>query len=152
MRSRDMRIEEVRTDPLSVEQMRDSVPEIIAFLLSAGYAEINVMYGWACEDDKMWQEKSIPTSELSRFIEDAIAENIFKFGWSDLHIEDLQDTLEFKFCHESDIHFSSDHEELVKQVIAQWQRKGLTLYVSPGPRKSALRTEWKRLDPGTTDT
>ena len=96
--------------------------------------------------DQLWRPTEIGTLELDVFVRHSEQEGIFKFGRCDLHIEDQHKKLEFRLCHESDIHFESAERPLVDQVIALWQSKGFTLYVSPGPKGSTLRGEWQRID------
>jgi hypothetical protein len=142
-------IEEVRTEPLPVEQLRGNIPDIISFLLSLGYERVTVTYGFGCNlpIDRLWKPVETHTGQLSAYIERSEQEGVFQLGRCDLHIEDAQNTLEFRLCHESDIHFASTDRTLVEQAIALWQKRGLVLYVSPGPKGSAGPMQWRRLEP-----
>jgi len=94
--------QEVVTESLSVEQMRDCIPDIIRFLISAGSDHLNVTYGWACSlpQDKLWLPHVVETAKLDTFIERSVRDGILSFGRSDLHIEDPLETIEFTLCHE----------------------------------------------------
>ena len=145
--SNDVQHQEVRTQPLTVDQLRERVPEISTLLRSWGYERITVMYGSESNllMDDLWRPMEIDTLALPAWIERTQREGIFRYGRSDLHIEDLQKTLEFLLCHESDIHFASTDQSRVQEVITLWRAKGFTLYVSPGPKGSASRKDWKRI-------
>src|SRR5690349_10091678 len=109
-----MPIEEVRTEAVDVEQLCERVSDIVNFLHYWGYHRITVICGWGCElpEDELWHPIEIETLELNEYIERSEQKGIFRFGRSDLHIEDPQKTLEFRLCHESDLHFGSNREEL----------------------------------------
>jgi hypothetical protein len=139
--------QEVCTEPLSIDQLRESLSEMTEFLLSVGHNHVSVTYGWGCNlpADQLWLPAQIDTAQLESFVQQSVRNGVFVFGCSDLHIEDPQKTLEFRLCHESDIHFGSDDPRLLELVINLFKQKGRTLYSSPGPRGSAARKEWKRI-------
>jgi hypothetical protein len=144
---------QVRTKPLAIEALQARIPEIQHLLLNWGYDRINVTFGYGSKlpMNQLWVPTEIDTSSLGAFIGDASRKGIFELGQSDLHIEDRQETLEFRLCHESDIHFESIDQGLVEQVITLWRGRGLGLNVSTGPKGSALAKVWTPIDPGPED-
>ena len=143
----EVKFQEVRTEPLANDRIPEFVPEITRTLGSWGHTRIKVTHGFGCNlpIDRLWQAIEIATPQLAFFIERSLREGTFRYGRCDLHIEDLQETLEFKLCHESDVHFASTDPNLVEQVITLWRRDGIALFASPGPKGSALRKEWKQI-------
>jgi hypothetical protein len=142
-----MNLQEVRTEPLSIDQLQQTVPEMTELLRSTGHEHVSVTYGWGCNlsADELWSSVQIDSAQLGAFIQRSVQEGVFAFGHGDLHVEDPEKTLEFRLSHESDVHFGSDDPEPVALVISLWKARGLTLYVSPGPRKSAAREEWEQI-------
>ena len=141
--------EELRTEPIAPERIAALVPEIVQLLRGWGIDNVTVTYGYECKlpEDELWQPKKMRVEEVEAFINKSVAVGIFRFGECDLHIEDLDRTLEFRLCHESDVHFESVNAALVAQVAAHWHREGLTLYTSSGPKASGFPKRWARVDP-----
>ena len=148
----ELQAQEIRTEPLNISQLATSVTDITALLQSRDLDSVEVTYGWACKlpEDQLWRPKEIKTQQLQFFIERSVDTGVYQFGRCDLHIEDKQKTFEFRLCHESDVHFESIDQTLVAKVESLWLQKGLTLYISTGPKGSALPKEWKRIDPTGT--
>jgi hypothetical protein len=140
---------EMRTEALGADRIRAKVPQIIDLLRSWGRARVGVLYGIMCNlpVDDLWQTVEIDTAELETYIQQSVQDGIFEFGSSDFFIEDLAESLTFRICHESDIHFESSSEELVKQVLTLWHEEGITLYLSSGEKGSARRRDWEHIDP-----
>lgn len=140
---------QVVTRQLTVEQLRERVPEIQDLLLGWGQVRVNVAFGWGSNlpMDQLWVRTEIAASSLESFINDASRKGKFEIGRSDLHIEDAHETFEFRLCHESDIHFEGIDQTLVNQVITLWRGRGLGLQVSTGPKGSGVPTVWTPIDP-----
>ena len=51
-----------------------------------------------------------------------------RFGESDLYITGTSVELSFTLCHESDIHFESQDETLIKRVTEVWTAAGVGFY------------------------
>jgi hypothetical protein len=143
--------QQVKTRPLTVEELRARIPEIQHLLLGWGHDRVSVTFGYGTKlpMDQLWIPKEIDTSSIGAFVDGAVRKGIFEVGGSDLHIEDRQETLEFRLCHESDIHFESTDQGLVEQVITFWRGRGLGIQVSTGEKGSALPRVWTSADPGT---
>lgn len=140
---------EIRTESLSPNQLASSVPEIAGLLRSWGHDSVTVTYGYGCKapTEELWQPQEIQTERLPAFVERSVHTGTLLLGRCDLHVEDREKTLEFRLCHESDMHFESVDQSLVDKIEALWLQKGMTLFVSAGPKGSALPKEWKRIDP-----
>ena len=143
-----MLAQKIVTRPLTVEELLVRIPEIQRLLLDWGYDRVNVTFGWETKlpMNQLWIPTEIDTSSLGAFIDNAVQKGIFEFGRSDLHIEDRQEELEFRLCHESDIHFESIDKGLIERLITRWRGCGLGLSVSTGPKGSGLPTEWTPID------
>src|SRR5271165_4754979 len=102
-----MDIQEVRTEPFAVRELQESIPGISRFLQSWGCDRLACSYGFACNlpMDELWHPIEVDTVQIESFIQDSVKLGVFTFGQCDLHIEYPQNTLEFRICHESDIHF-----------------------------------------------
>src|SRR6266571_4069447 len=109
--------QQVRTGQLTADQLQPLVAEIQRLLRDWGYDRVKVTFGHGCSlpVDQLWQPREINAIELQSFIEASIRNGVFRFGRCDLHIEDREETLEFRLCHESDIHFESTEQERVGQ-------------------------------------
>ncbi|HSR08490.1 MAG TPA: hypothetical protein VLM42_15155 [Bryobacteraceae bacterium] len=123
--------EEIATNPLSVEQLEKSIPEVTEFLLVLG-TKVNVEYGWACNlpIDQLWQTKQMDLSHLQEFIEKSRKSGILELGASDLHVSDIEGHWSFTLCHESDFHFVSSDRKLLEGVATKWHRMGFSVMVS----------------------
>jgi hypothetical protein len=149
-----MLAQEIETRPLTIEELQARIPEIERFLLDWGYDRVNATFGYGSKlpMNKLWIPTEIDTSSIGAFVESAVRKGIFEVGHSDLHIEDRQETLEFRLCHESDIHFESSNQGFVEKVITLWRGRGLGLRVSTAPKGSALPKVWTPIDPGSGDS
>jgi hypothetical protein len=138
--------EEIVTNPLTLQQLEKSVPEIVNLLLALG-AQVNVECGYACNlpIDELWQTMQMDLSHLQDFIERSRNNRIFELGASDLHVSDLERRWSFKLCHESDLHFVSSDRELLEYVAMTWNRRGFTVMISPYTTVQAPR-EWRTMD------
>jgi hypothetical protein len=140
---------EARTEPLDVARLRARVPEIAQLLNDWRFERVDATYGYGCNlpMNQLWQATEIDAMHLDAFVTDGVRSGIIKIGSCDLHIEDREKTIEFRICHESDVHFESTNKGLVDQVVKLWLGEGFTVYVAEGPKGSALPKNWTRLDP-----
>lgn len=93
------------------------------------------MYGWGCKlpIDELWRYTEIDTPGAHRVRRAKRSRRIFQFGRSDLHIHNVNETLEFTLYHESeyhesDIHFASRDPGPIERAIALWREQGLAFY------------------------
>jgi len=82
------------------------------------------------------------TAALTDYLERAARDEVVRWGASDVFVEDLADKFQFLLCHESDLHFKSEDQRLIRAVTAEWQEKGYGVQVSPGPRGFTGPLEW----------
>jgi len=138
--------EEIVTNPLTLQQLETSVPEVVNLLLALG-TQVNVVYGYACNlpIDELWQAMQMDLSHLKDFIAKSRKDEILALGASDLHVNDLEKRWSFKICHESDLHFVTSDRMLLEQVAALWSHRGFTVHVSPYTAVQAPR-EWRLMD------
>jgi hypothetical protein len=124
--------EEIVTNSLSVEQLQESIPEMSRLLAAIDRRRISVEYGWGCNfpTDKLWSPTQIEQSDLQEYIEESRKNGIVTLGSSDLIVRDLEGSMNFTICHESDLHFVTNDKRLLQQVATMWIRKGFTVYVS----------------------
>src|SRR5665213_3848999 len=138
--------EEIVTNPRTLQQLEESVPEFVNLLLALG-AQVNVECGYACNlpIDDLWQTTQMDPSHLQEFIEASRKNRTLDLGASDLHVSDLEGSWSFKLCHESDLHFVSTDRKLLEHVATRWHRSGFSVKVSPYTAVQAPR-EWRIMD------
>jgi hypothetical protein len=117
---------EIVTRLLSVEEYRAGMAEAIKFYASSGIDEILVAYGWSCDcpKEELYIDKRMPIGELDGFIARAEANGYYHVSRDNLHVKDQTGKSEFLFCHEADIHFKTEDEELSQRLNAVWIAKG----------------------------
>lgn len=106
------------------------------------------MYGFAVNlpVDDLWKPMLIQTSELLAFLERSTHEGIFRPRESDIHIEDVAKTFDFRLCHESDVHFEADDSHRIPDVLTVWGRLNLGVYGSRDSRGGvAAPKKWVKL-------
>ena len=138
--------EEIVTNSLSVEKLQESIPEMARFLELVERKRISVEYGWGCNlpTSQLWNPMPMEPSQLEEFFEESRKNGTFTLGSSDLTIRDVEGSMSFTICHESDLHFVSGDKRLLEQVATMWSGKGFTIYV--GPNNIGVRREWKKVD------
>jgi len=115
--------EEIVTNPLTLQQLEKSVPEIVNLLLALG-AQVNVECGYACNlpIDELWQTMQMDLSHLQDFIERSRNNRIFELGRKRPACKRSRTALGVSSCHESDFIVSSDRE-LLEYVAMTWNRR-----------------------------
>ncbi len=130
---------ESNTGYLDTEQLDAKVLAIVDDFRGFGIGTVYVTFGFGCRLDKLvqWDEVPVCTSELPRFLDDFAAEETFELGEADLHIRG--GGVEFRLCHEHDVHCSGDGNPLILSVRRRWARD----YPKSWDRTSG--GEWRRL-------
>jgi hypothetical protein len=125
---------ELVTVMLSKEQLLGQIPEISAIFMSLGVDMLFVEYGWGADlpQDELWKEISVPTDQLGIFVESSIAKRFFTPGVADLHISDENKIVQFKLCHEADIHLTTQDQTVLNRVAHEWTKEGIQGYKSEG--------------------
>ena len=95
---------------------------------------------------RAWHPIEIETQSLPDFIDESIRKGVFRPQQSDVHIQDLERKPDFRFCHESDLHFESYIHGLTQQVIDMLRIKGFKMFADRGPKLSALPKQWTPID------
>jgi hypothetical protein len=138
---------EIRTGVLSAPEIRGELAPIVAWLIERGLANVDVMYGWNCDNaDSQYEPTPMATESLQRFVERGVEAGYFQYGGCDLWIasqalagENIPKA-QFCLCHEADIHFASPEGDFVDTVKANWLAKGWTVYQGTGEPGC----EWKK--------
>ena len=112
-----------RLEPAEVHQQVDFIAE---FLASRSVADIEVMYGWGCNlnTEELWQPETIPAGSLAESIRQSCERGVLPIAEGDVFIKVPPLGFEFRLCHESDVHFTSDHADLVATVRDHWSESG----------------------------
>ena len=121
---------EIRTGLLNIEQLKTELETVIARFNSKNVQQVTVMYGFDCELDQaeLYKEITIDVSDINAFIKCSESEGIYKFGDNDFYISVKPLDMEFLFCHESDVHFTSSDNEIFAQIKQEWQNEGYEAY------------------------
>lgn len=127
---------EIITKTFDNAQLEKMITEVVAFLGQNKIEQAIVFYGWDCETDNQYADIKVPVRDLEDFISKSQKDGIFKLGTADLYISDVQKTLEFLLCHESDVHFKSDNEDLIEGMRQTWIKKGYAPYDAKNTKKS----------------
>lgn len=119
---------EIITKIFEDNHIKEMVTEVLNFLKENRVKKTIIMYGWECKTDNQYADIEILFDDLEKTISRSQKDGVFKLGVADLYISDIEKTFEFLLCHESDIHFKSDNEELVEKVRQKWSDKGYVPY------------------------
>ena len=121
---------ELRTQVLTAMQWEQEIDSLISFLQAECKHELVVSYGWGCDldMDDLYQEVPLPLSGLREWIAQATVSGIFTLGEGTLHARSQDKEIEIEFCHEADVHVTTDNAELAQETVAGWAAHGLTSY------------------------
>jgi hypothetical protein len=111
---------------LNAKQLLAEVPEIVDLLRSAGVEEAIVVFGWGSKlsADQLWGENRVRVDDLPAFVQSGADAGTFVPGAADLIIRDSAQILEFRLCHESDIHLVTDDEAILDRTTQRWAERG----------------------------
>lgn len=112
------------TQTLTQDEMQDQPGMIYEFLRINGFNELIFTLGFGAGEE-MYIPKKITLNDLNKNIEESISQGKFKLGSDDLFIEDINKTIEFTLCHESDVHFFSKDLSLLEEVEVIWMDMNL---------------------------
>jgi len=128
---------ELVTGSLNNATLLGCVPDIAAWYLLFGMECLVVEYGWGSDQQKLWTAIDVNVEGLTQFVARSVDEGGFVPGSSDLLISDRLKTLQFRLCHESDIHVESDNLAAMQLIERQWSIKGIQVYtVKNGKRQT----------------
>src|SRR3984893_11420782 len=134
--------------PFRIAQLRDNIPKIARLLEVWGQINLVAMYGAVGNNlpiDELWRPIAVTPTQIQTFINRSETQGVFRLGASDLIIQNPEADIKFTFSHESDIHFVSDNESFVDQVLKLWLGQGLTVYISD--YTPVGRPVWEKIDP-----
>jgi hypothetical protein len=117
---------EITTRPLSPEEHRLGMADAEALYRSRGVDNVMVAYGWGCDcpDSELYEDRLVPLSGFKEFVRAAEAADYYRVSKDNLHFKDGGGSSEFLFCHESDIHFTTDDVPLLDEVRRRWRAIG----------------------------
>lgn len=118
---------QIQTSQLEIPQLESEVIWICDFLAEIGLPLFQVMYGWGCNVDEqygLWQNVPVQAGELYAYVHSCRRSGAFELGNADLRIQSPDSDLEFLLCHESDVHFEADNNELIEAVRTVWIGRG----------------------------
>ena len=138
--------EEIITNSLSVEQLQESISEMAHFFAATDRKRISVEYGWGCNlpTDQLWSPMQMDSSQLQEFVENSQRNGTLKLGSGDLIVRDVEESMSFTICHESDLHFVASDKQVLEHVATMWSGKGFTLHIGDLPIGG--RTKFRRVD------
>ena len=98
--------------------------EICSVFVAQQQKSFALTLGWGCqaEQDELWIPVEVPVEALESVVDEKVRLGVFRFGDSDLYLSGQ--TFEFKICHEGDLHFKSDSQDLINAVRASWMTLG----------------------------
>jgi len=96
---------------------------VCSLFLDGGPAEVSVIYGWGCNLDVLWKPKDIAVANLYDWITKSIQDGVYEPGQSDILIE-AGELLKVKFCHEADIHITTETAAIIEKCASRWLRQG----------------------------
>ena len=118
---------ELTTEILSGDNYKIGIARVIEFLRTVGTSKVIVSYGFDCDcpENELYQPLTIPLDTLQLFIIESEAKGYYRPRQNDLWVDEPNGIAKFLFCHESDIHLTSDSVELICQMQELWQDSGL---------------------------
>ena len=121
---------EIRTHIVTNEALQTELAFVLEFFNSNSKANTCAMLGIGCNipGDEMYQEIQMRTDQLSIFVGDKIAKDVYHLGNDDLIMYDRSVDIEFTFCHEHDIHFESNDHTLTALIESRWLQMGYSYY------------------------
>lgn len=134
-------MEIVSHSSLTPEDIRSEVAHIIGWLRERNLTELEMMYGVGCGSSAAaWLPAKVALENLDELIAQSERDGLFRPGNSDLWImtqdHDINNKpkVEFRLCHEADIHVVSGDAELLAAVKAHWVENGWRGYQGTGGR------------------
>jgi hypothetical protein len=88
-------------------------------------------------DPESYEPCRVSALEIRKFIVDAAEHGVYEWGWADVFIRRLDDDLQIRLCHETDIHIQTNKESWIKHFTDRWLDVGITWW-----RKDTNESEW----------
>ena len=132
-------MEIVTLPSLTPEDIRNEVAHIIGWLRERNLTELEMMHGVGCgSTGAEWLTAKVALENLDELIAQSESEGLFRPSRSDLwimtqeHDIDNNPKIQFRLCHEADIHVVSADAELLDVVKAHWLENGWRGYQGTG--------------------
>ncbi len=138
----------ILTESLAPPELAKGVASIIEYVRSMDADQIEVMYGFGCNTDHLYETMIIPVQELQRFLEDSADKQVFHLGDDDLHIKLREPKVEFLLCHESDLHFEVNDVDGINAVRKLWQNLGFQVFDETQPEQATREYRHRMLKEG----
>ena len=134
---------EVISSTITKEQILQQLGEIHNILKFSGHENVVIEYGWGCNlgYEELWIPIPIKIDMLMEEISKSKAEGVFVPGSCDLFLRDLVGSFEIKFCHESDIHLSTNNPNLLELISKEWKSHSIEWTT---PKKSRRQIETRK--------
>lgn len=118
-----MNANESVTSTITTAGVLQQIGEAVNVLKYLGHENIVIQYGWGCNLDyeDLWKPIPVRIDTLMENITKSKEEGIFMPGSSDLYVSDLVGSFQLKFCHESDIHLSTNDRHLFESITKVWE-------------------------------
>ena len=122
---------EITTYPISTEEIWEELLYLAEYFLHRGHESCELLFASAWGNDyydtNIWYPELVPLAELSEKVKQVETSGIGHLGNNDLFIKIPGLSLEFQFCHHSDIHlFFGDPDETTGHFFARWESRGFT--------------------------
>jgi hypothetical protein len=124
--------QEIAATLLPAQTLREWIGELACFLDTVGHGPYSVELGWGATlpTEQLWHQVEVAPKDIPALIRESEAKGVIRLGTSDLIIRSKERAINFTICHDSDIHFVSSDEDLLRTVTALWRAKGWEVYQS----------------------
>ena len=114
---------EIRTHPLTAEQVRGELRYFVEYFRGIGKEDWEILFGYAWGTEyypgNEWAYESIELVDLERKVSEVESSGTGVLSRDDLFVR--TEGLEFRFCHESDLHISFDQSTAdVENFYDRW--------------------------------
>ena|SRR5688572_30839864 len=118
---------EILTHPLSKQQIHEELRHFVEFFSAKGVTTCRVLFGFAWGNEyypsNEWSDEEIELTNLIKKVEEVEASGLGAVGSDDLFVK--VPSMEFQFCHESDIHISfTEHHPDTESFLQRWKTQG----------------------------
>jgi hypothetical protein len=126
------------TKVLQESQLRVEFTHVLKYFAEHGIDSCKLLFGWPWGidyyGDRPWVEEVVAIAAVGEKVAAIEAEGTGRLGAHDLHL--YVETLQFKFCHESDIHLTFlEGDEHAKHFEIRWAE------LDYGPRERIARRD-----------
>jgi hypothetical protein len=115
----------VNTRPLSRQECKDSLDEIVTIFKSRQDLKIEMMFGFAWGNEyKDWTPFFVSPDEIVTEIDKAEKSGTGSFYNDDTFLFLEESRCEIRFCHDYDIHLDfEEHNQVVDAILKAWKNR-----------------------------